>query len=154
MTSTESPSTDTSPADTRPATMLWPALRYRDAPAALRFLVEAFGFVEVVSYAGADDGTIAHAELAWPEGGGLMLGSVLPTSAIADVPPGTGSVYVVTSDPDGLFARATAAGAGVVREVTDQDYGSREFTVRDPEGVHWSFGSYAGAPYPPPAASE
>jgi uncharacterized glyoxalase superfamily protein PhnB len=47
--------------------------------------------------------------------------------------------------PDALFARATAAGAEVVRGLKDEDYGSRGFTVRDPEGNHWSFGTYRGA---------
>ncbi|MFR9750988.1 VOC family protein [Nocardia sp. 004] len=48
-------------------------------------------------------------------------------------------------DPDALFARATAAGAEVVRDLRDEDYGSRGFTVRDPEGNLWSFGTYWGA---------
>jgi uncharacterized glyoxalase superfamily protein PhnB len=152
-TDTSTPTAPTSPAapsaGRRPPTLVWPALRYRDAGAAIRFLVEAFGFVEVVRYPGETEGQVAHAELAWPEGGGLMLGSARPDSVIAGVPAGTGSVYVVTRDPDGLFARATAAGATVLRGLTDEDYGSREFTVRDPEGVHWSFGTYAGAPVPP-----
>jgi uncharacterized glyoxalase superfamily protein PhnB len=52
---------------------------------------------------------------------------------------------VVTDEPDALFARAEAAGARVVRGLTDEDYGSRGFTLRDPEGVYWSFGTYAGA---------
>ena len=30
----------------------------------------------------------------------------------------------------------------VVRELSDTDYGSREFSVRDPEGNVWSFGTY------------
>jgi uncharacterized glyoxalase superfamily protein PhnB len=53
-------------------------------------------------------------------------------------------VYVVCTEPDALFARATAAGASVVRGLADEDYGSRGFTVRDPEGNLWSFGTYAG----------
>jgi uncharacterized glyoxalase superfamily protein PhnB len=52
----------------------------------------------------------------------------------------------VCDDPDGLFSRATAAGAEVVRGLVDEDYGSRGFTVRDPEGNPWSFGTYSGAP--------
>jgi uncharacterized glyoxalase superfamily protein PhnB len=32
--------------------------------------------------------------------------------------------------------------ATIERELTDQDYGSREFTARDPEGNLWSFGTY------------
>jgi uncharacterized glyoxalase superfamily protein PhnB len=130
---------------TERTTTIWPALRYRDAPAAIRFLVEAFGFEEVVSYPGNDESTISHAELRWPAGGGVMLGSGRQDSVIADLPPGTGSIYVVTQDPDALYERARNAGARVVRELHDEDYGSREFTARDPEGVYWSFGTYAGA---------
>lgn len=125
-------------------TTVWPTLRYRDAPAAIRFLVEAFGFEEVVAYPGEEEGSIAHAQLRWPGGGGVMLGSVRPDSSIAELPPGTGSIYVVCEHPDGLFERARAAGATIVRELHDQEYGSRDFTARDPEGVHWSFGTYAG----------
>jgi uncharacterized glyoxalase superfamily protein PhnB len=124
---------------------VWPTLRYADAPAAIRFLVEAFGFEEVVRYPGASEDIVAHAELRWPGGGGLMLGSSSrEDSAISELPPGVGSVYVVTADPDALYERAVAAGATVVRGLTDQDYGSREFSVRDPEGVYWSFGTYGG----------
>ncbi len=36
------------------------------------------------------------------------------------------------------------AGAEVVLPLKDEDYGSRGFTVRDPEGNRWSFGTYAG----------
>jgi uncharacterized glyoxalase superfamily protein PhnB len=54
-------------------------------------------------------------------------------------------VYLVTSRPDDLYARATAAGARITHELQDEDYGSRGFTCRDPEGVFWSFGTYAGA---------
>ncbi len=56
--------------------------------------------------------------------------------------PGNDSVHVVCDDPDGLYERATAAGAEVVRGLVDEDYGSRGFTVRDPEGNLWSFGTY------------
>ncbi|MEV5754722.1 VOC family protein [Actinoallomurus sp. NPDC052308] len=125
-------------------TRVWPALRYKDARAAIRFLVDAFGFEEIAVY--EDDGRVAHAELRAPGGGGVMLGGAdRADSPIAGLPPGMGSVYVVTDAPDALYERAVAAGATVVQGLTDQDYGSRDFTVRDPEGVFWSFGTYAGA---------
>jgi len=57
-------------------------------------------------------------------------------------PPGTSSVYVVIDDADALHDRVVAAGGDVVAPLTDQDYGSRDFTVRDPEGNIWSFGTY------------
>jgi uncharacterized glyoxalase superfamily protein PhnB len=124
-------------------TAIWPSIRYTDAHAAIRFLVDAFGFERV-----AVDETgrrVDHAELRWPAGGGVMLGSASrEDSAIAGLPPGTGSVYVVTDDVDALFERACAAGATVVQEPREESYGNG-FTVRDPEGVFWSFGTYRGA---------
>lgn len=122
---------------------VWPALAYRDAPAAIRFLVEAFGFVERLR-AGEGD-VVQHAELVWPNGsGGIMLGSVREGAKVNQA-AGSAVVYVVTDEPDALFARATAAGAEVVLGLADQDYGSRDFTVRDPEGNLWTFGTYRGA---------
>jgi uncharacterized glyoxalase superfamily protein PhnB len=49
---------------------------------------------------------------------------------------------VVVDDPDAHLTRAKEAGANIERELTDQDYGSREYTARDPEGNLWSFGTY------------
>lgn len=121
--------------------MVWPCLTYRDAPAAIAFLEEAFGFQATAVHGDGD--TVQHAELRWPLGGGVMLGSPRPDN-VHDIPAGLGLVYVVTDQPDQLYARAIAAGATVVRELRDEDYGSRVFTVRDPQGVLWSFGTYAG----------
>lgn len=126
-----------------PAATVWPCLTYADAPGAIRFLVEAFGFVETLVVPGGQDREIAHAELRWPEGGSVMLGSSGEGSEFAQLT--RSSNYVVTDHPDELFKRATEAGAPVVRELRDEDYGSRGFTVRDPEGNLWSFGTYRGS---------
>jgi uncharacterized glyoxalase superfamily protein PhnB len=76
-----------------------------------------------------------------------MLGSARDTTDDSwPLRPGTFGAYVVTDDPDGLFARATGAGATVLRKLHDTDYGSRDFAVLDPEGNHWSFGTYRGEP--------
>jgi uncharacterized glyoxalase superfamily protein PhnB len=125
---------------TTPPPQVWPSFSARDARALIRFLVEAFGFEETAVYGDGDQ--VHHAELAWPPGGGVMLGSAKPGSA----EPGTFQCYVVCDDPDALFERAVTRGAAVVRGLTDQDYGSREFAVTDPEGNRWSFGTYRGHP--------
>lgn len=116
---------------------VWPCLSYRDAPAAIAFLTDVLGFRLTARYP-ADGDVVQHAELRWPEGGGVMLGS-----ARDDRPTG-GLVYVVTQDPDGVHARAVAAGATITRELHETDYGSRDVALRDPAGVEWSFGTYAG----------
>lgn len=128
-----------------PPPNVWPTLRARDARALIRFLVDAFGFDETVVYAEGDD--VHHAQLSWPLGGGVMLGSHREDS---DDPwplqPGQSGCYVVTDDADALCARAKAAGAEIIRELNDTDYGSRDFAARDPEGNRWSFGTYSGEP--------
>lgn len=128
---------------TKTHTVVWPTLTYADARGAIRFLVETLGFVEKAVYGDGD--RVDHAELAWPGGGGIMLGSKRPESVIGDLPAGVGSVYLVIDNPDELYERVVAAGATIARGLRDEDYGSRGFTCRDPEGVYWSFGTYAGA---------
>jgi uncharacterized glyoxalase superfamily protein PhnB len=129
-----------------PPPQVWPTLRARDARALIRFLVTAFGFEETVVYGEGD--RVDHAQLSWPPGGGIMLGSARDGDPgdSGPVPPGYFGCYVVTADPDGLYARAVAAGAEVTAGLHDTDYGSRDFAVRDPEGNRWSFGTYPGEP--------
>jgi uncharacterized glyoxalase superfamily protein PhnB len=137
--------------DKTPQPQVWPTLRARDARALIRFLVDAFGFEETVVYGEGD--RVDHAQLSWPPGGGIMLGSTRPAATADDAAAdqwglrhGTFGAYVVTDEPDKLFARATAAGATVLSGLHETDYGSRDFAVLDPEGNHWSFGTYRGEP--------
>jgi uncharacterized glyoxalase superfamily protein PhnB len=123
---------------------IFPAVRYRDADAALDWLKAAFGAEEKAVYRGGD-GVVHHAELRI--GGGLiMLGQYNGEGWLAGEPPNplasTVSLYIVVPDPDAHHDRAAAAGATVVRELEDTDHGSREYSVRDPEGNLWSFGTY------------
>ncbi|MEY9847966.1 putative glyoxalase superfamily protein PhnB [Streptacidiphilus sp. BW17] len=131
---------------TDPAPQVWPTLRANDARALIRFLVDAFGFEETVVHGEGDD--VQHAQLSWPEGGGVMLGSVRPdqTGDAWPLQPGTFGAYVVTADPDAVHARAKAAGAEITADLHVTDYGSRDFAARDPEGNRWSFGTYPGEP--------
>lgn len=124
------------------APTFYPTLRYRDAEAAVTWLGEAFGFTPQAVYRD-DDGTVRHAELAFGDGL-LMLGQTPPVDAPGrlDYEQGVTSTYAYCADPDALFARAVAAGAVEAMPLRDTDYGSREFSVRDPEGHVWSFGTY------------
>ncbi|GAA2151337.1 VOC family protein [Kitasatospora kazusensis] len=128
-----------------PAPQVWPTLRAVDARALIRFLVDAFGFEETVVYGEGE--RVDHAQLSWPEGGGVMLGSVKEEDADSwPLRPGSFGAYVVTARPDELHARASAAGAEITAAPHDTDYGSRDFAARDPEGNRWSFGTYPGEP--------
>lgn len=123
---------------------IFPTLRYTDAPAAIDWLGRAFGFAPRMVVDG-EQGMIAHAELTLGDAM-IMLGSVRPAApgeyGSFAPPPGSGSMYIVAEDVAALHDRATAAGAEIARALNETDYGSREFSARDPEGNVWSFGTY------------
>ena len=50
--------------------------------------------------------------------------------------------YLVVPDADATYATAKSAGATMVLDIRDMDYGGRAFTCRDPEGHLWSIGTY------------
>ena len=80
-------------------------------------------------------------------GGTIILGSCKDDVFRYKTPRAAGgvtqAVYVCIADIDEHFARARAAGAEIVFELKDTDYGSREYSVRDLEGHLWHFGTYA-----------
>ena len=127
---------------------LIPALRYRDAPKAIEFLCKAFGFEKLLIVPG-ENGRIAHAQLVLGRDM-IMLGSeshvddygrMVAPPASPDAPTTMG-LYLLVDDCDAHCARARAAGARIVIEPKDEDYGGRGYTARDPEGHVWSFGTF------------
>ena len=138
--------------DTVPPKTTWPIVNAEDAPAIIRFLVDAFGFEEILVVPGEAEGLVEHCQMRWPEGGGVMLGTAdRPDNKFSQRPTGAASVYVVTDHPDELHDRALANGATLFHPLEDQDYGSRDFSVTDPEGNVWSFGTYRGEAISPTA---
>ena len=126
-----------------------PCLRYRDAPAAIEWLCENFGFEKHLVVPN-DDGTIAHAQLSFGNGM-IMLGSVFEVETefgrLIKQPDEIGgaetqSAYVIVSDADAVYACAKTAGAEIVIEIKDEDYGGRGFSCRDLEGHLRNFGTY------------
>lgn len=123
-------------------------LGYKDADTAVEWLCRAFGFQEHVVYRN-DDGKVMHAELIFGNGM-IMLGPdqggefgkkvmTLPERAGGKC---TQTIYVIVDDVDAHHARAAAAGAETIIAPRGESYGGRSYSVRDPEGHAWSFGSY------------
>ncbi|WP_353155824.1 VOC family protein [Herminiimonas fonticola] len=125
-----------------------PCLRYRDAPAAIAWLCDIFGFEKQAVYANPD-GSIAHAQLTLGKGM-IMLGSVSKESEWGKLirqPDEIGGVetqssYLIVDDADVVYARAKAAGAKIVIEIKFEDYGGRGFSCLDLEGRLWNIGTY------------
>ena len=128
------------------ASVIIPTMRYRDAAAMIDWLCEVFGFDRNLIVADGSSG-IAHAQLTLG-GAMIMLGSMRDDEfGRLQVPADPGqpvnqSAYIVVSDPDRVYERAKAAGAVIVYDIRDEDYGGRGFSCRDPEGQLWNVGSY------------
>jgi uncharacterized glyoxalase superfamily protein PhnB len=119
---------------------IYPVLKYEDGHAALDFLERALGFERLAVHEG-ENGGIAHAELRFGDEV-IMFGTAGEGDPLFNQGIGRTTVYLVVDDPDAVFERAKDGGAEVVMPPTDQDYGSRDCAVRDPEGNIWSFGTY------------
>jgi uncharacterized glyoxalase superfamily protein PhnB len=125
-----------------------PAMRYRDALAAIDWLCRALGFERRAVYLGDDGKTVMHAELTFGSGM-VMIGSVTNGTPYSDLvkQPGdvggeTQSPYLIVKDVDAIYASAKAAGAEMVFDLEEKGYGGKGFTCRDPEGHVWSIGDY------------
>lgn len=128
-------------------TTVIPAMRYRDAPAAIEWLCGVLGFEKHLVVPN-EDGTIAHAQLSYGNGM-IMLGSATDTEFgnFIKQPEEIGGAetqcaYLVVNDADEVYRNVKAAGTEILMEIRDEDYGGRGFTCRDIEGHIWSIGTY------------
>ena len=119
-------------------TVVTPRIAFKDPAKAIEFYVKAFGAKEVMRFHTGSG--IAHAEITigeslimlaeeWPEGGRFSA-ATLGNSPIA--------IAVEVPDVDAFVARAVSGGAQVTRPITDQFYGRRDGTLRDPFGYEWN----------------
>lgn len=119
----------------------FPEILYTDADAGIAWLARALGFKAGEVYRD-DDGTIQHAELDL-DGATVMIASAgVGREPFSALPAGGTLVYTAVDEVDPLYERCKEAGADIALELTETDYGSRDFTVRDPEGNLWAFGTY------------
>jgi uncharacterized glyoxalase superfamily protein PhnB len=128
--------------ETAPGTAtFYASLLYEDADAAIEWLERVLG-CERREVHRDESGGIAHAELSF--GGSIvMLGSAgVGREPFRSIPAGDRLLYCAVDDVDRLHDRAVASGAEIALPLTDTDYGSRDFTVRDLEGNLWAFGTY------------
>ena len=118
-----------------------PYLAYEDAPAAMAFLRDAFGFEERDRLV-MNDGRIGHAEMALGEGAIFLASLWKEVGAMSpkDLPGNHCQIYCHVPDADAHFERARRAGATVINEPSDQ-HGERMYRAMDLEGHRWIFAS-------------
>jgi uncharacterized glyoxalase superfamily protein PhnB len=118
---------------------IMPYLYYEDVGRALRFLAKAFGLRKYGVQMRGSDGRINHAA--------MKLGSAVimmgrPASGYRNpkrLGQATQSLYVNVRGVDKHLQRARKAGAVILEEPTDTEYGHRRYGATDPEGHEWYF---------------
>ena len=121
-----------------PGTPNWVDLSSTDLSASQAFYSELFGW-EVVERAPAE---MNGGYWTFTKGGADVAG--IGPSQVEGAPP-FWTTYVAVEDADAHHAQAVAAGAEITTGLTDQDYGSRDYAAKDPEGNQWNFGTYRPA---------
>ncbi len=124
---------------------VYPYLYYRDAPAAIEWMVSALGFEKVIVVPG-ENGAVTHAEVRY---GPVIImvstaGAYPGTTSPLDARGATGGIamYIDDGDLDVHYAHAKASGAPIYLELERKEYGGRSYSVHDPEGGEWTVGSY------------
>lgn len=116
-----------------------PYLYYKDVNGALKFLAKAFGFRKYGAQVLGTGGKINHA--AMKLGDDLIMMGCPPSRYRNPKQLGqaTQSLYINVEDVDKHFARARKAGATILEEPADTEYGHRRYGAEDPEGHQWYF---------------
>jgi uncharacterized glyoxalase superfamily protein PhnB len=133
---------------------IYPSLQYRDCPAAIEWLTKVLGLTRHLVVSGAG-GRIDHAELRFRNGLVMLASTTEDGLDWLGMPVGPSSISLVARDGaavDALYARVQRAGARIVRELGDSDYGpygiSHGFTCLDAEGHRWTVATYQPAARP------
>ena len=125
-----------------------PILRYQDALAAIKWLCAAFGFQEHLVVADEENPKIIHhAQLVYGTGMVMLSSAGISDAGISDFDNFLDknqkqNIYMIVPSADDHYAQAKKAGAEILLDITDQDYGGRGYTCRDVEGNIWSFGDF------------
>ncbi len=120
-----------------------PYLQVKGATRLIEFLHHAFGAEEIFRVPRGEE--IAHAQL-------KIEGSMIEVAdAIDKYESMPTAIWLFVKDADAVYARALRAGATSLHEPTDQDYGDREASVKDPLGNHWYIGTHREDAEPLPA---
>jgi uncharacterized glyoxalase superfamily protein PhnB len=121
-----------------PDTVL-PHVMYQDLGLAIAWLSKAFGFREHYRYGEPISGAQVHLGNAW-----IMLNQARRgNSSPAKLGYWTQSLTVFLVDVEGHYERAKAAGAKILEEPHETEYGEFQYAAEDLDGHHWLFSRHA-----------
>ncbi len=122
-----------------PANILLPHVVYQNLAEAIEWLSKTFGFVEHYRYGEPISGAQVHLGDAW-----IMVRQARPGCASpAQLGYGTQSLSIFVDDVDAHFRRTKSAGAKIVEDLHQTEYGELQYGVEDLDGHHWLFSRHA-----------
>lgn len=122
-----------------PKTSIAPMLSVRNGAKAVEFYKAAFGATEAFRTEDPSGSVVARLSV---DGAEFWVADESPAHknfSPETLGGGTVRMVLIVDDPDAAFARAVAAGAAVVHDVTNE-YGWRLGRVADPFGHDWEIG--------------
>jgi uncharacterized glyoxalase superfamily protein PhnB len=122
-----------------PVETVLPHVVYRNLAEAIVWLERAFGFRENYRYGAGPSGAQMFVEKAVIQVRQARGGERTPK----ELGFGTQSLTVFVEDIDGHYARAKAAGAKIVEEPHETEYGDYQYAAEDLDGHHWLFSRHA-----------
>ncbi|HEY6988102.1 MAG TPA: VOC family protein [Bryobacteraceae bacterium] len=125
-----------------PANIVLPHIVYQNVAEAMAWLARTFGFVEHYRY-GESGGRISGAQMHLGDAWMMLRSARAGNASPAKLGYGTQSLTVFVEDVDAHFARAKAAGAKIVEDLHETEYGERQYGVEDLDGHHWLFSRHA-----------
>ncbi len=122
-----------------PPDAILPHVVYQNVGEGIAWLSKTFGFVEHYRYGEPVSGAQMHLGNAWIMVRQAREGNTSP----AKLGYGTQSLTVFVDDVDGHYRRAKAAGAKIVEEPHETEYGEFQYGAEDLDGHHWLFARHA-----------
>jgi len=124
-----------------------PTFIYKDAPQAIDWLCDCFGFTKHLIHEN-DSGGITHAQLIFNDCL-IMLKSKSdgPFDELVAIPSEINNINtivpsIVVENIDAHYENVIAKGAEILIPLKKESFGGSGYTCRDPEGYIWYFGTY------------
>ena len=124
-----------------PANVIIPHVHYRDVLEAIAWLGKALGFEEHFRY--GDPSSVSGSQIHLGDAWLMIRRAASNVQTPAQLGFGTQSLTIFVEDVEGHFERAKAAGAKIVEDPHETEYGEFQFAMLDYEGHHWVVARHA-----------
>jgi predicted enzyme related to lactoylglutathione lyase len=125
-----------------PTDTVLPHVMYQNVADAVAWLTKTFGFAEHYHY-GDPGGPISGAQMYLGNAWIMLKRARAGNASPVQLGYGTQSLTVFVEDVEAHFQRSKAAGAKILEELHETEYGENQYAAEDLDGHHWLFSKHA-----------